>query len=136
MASEGTNQVSEINQRWRKSVKPLAVKDTVEWASADLGRATLDYGARFSQEDVERIRLGYVCINCWEPHESPYPEACSLCGYEMRERQGADFAEKFEGVERDPRAVLIETELDKLDDKHERNWHTSKLGIVVPQNVA
>jgi len=109
------------------------VKDTVEWAAADLGRATLDYAARFSQEDIERIRLGYVCINCWEPHESPFPEACALCGFPMREEQSAAFQEKFKGVERDPRSVLIERELDALDDRHERRFHTTKAGIVVPK---
>ena len=121
-----------ITQRWRKPAKVLAVKDTVEWATADLGRPTLDYEARFDQDTIDRFRLGYMCMECLEPHESPLPERCSLCGYEMKERQAADFARKFKGVERDPRAKLIEKELDALDDRHERRFHETKTGIVIP----
>lgn len=123
----------QIVQRWRKPVTPLAVDDTWNWSSGELGRATLDYSARFSQEDTERIRLGYVCIRCWEPHESPMPEKCALCAYPIRAEQPAEFQEKFQGVQRDPRAELIERELDRVDDKHERRFHTTKTGIVVPR---
>lgn len=125
----------EITQRWRKPVKPLAVDDTWDWASAELGRPTLDYKIRFSEEDTERIRLGYVCIQCWEPHETPMPEKCALCGYAIRERQSAEFSQKFEGVERDPRAELIQKGLDRVDDTHERRFHTTKTGIVVPSSA-
>ena len=124
-----------VTQRWRAPVTALAVKDTPDFATADLGRATLDYEARFSPDQIDRFRLGYACLECWEPHESPFPEACSLCGYEIRARQGGDFARKFKGVERDPRAVLIEKELDALDDKHERRFHTTKTGLVVPRSI-
>lgn len=125
----------QIVQRWRKPVTPLAVKDTMEWATSDLGRATLDYQARFSTEQIERFRLGYACLECWEPHEAPFPEACALCGYEMRVRQGEDFARKFEGVERDPRSKLIEKELDALDDRHERRFYETKSGVLVPKGI-
>lgn len=126
---------SEIRRRWRKPVTALAVDDTVEWATDRLGRATLDYRARFAPEQIERFRLGYACIECWEPHEAPFPERCSLCGYEMRSRQGEDFANKFRGVERDPRAKLIQSELDALDDKHERRFYETNSGIVVPKGL-
>ena len=124
-----------IVQRWRKPVRPMAVKDNYDWASADLGRETMDYSARFSPDDTERIRLGYVCIRCWEPHETPMPESCALCGFPIREEQAAEFHQKFQGEERDPRAVLIEKELDRVDDKHERNYHVTKTGIVIPKQV-
>ncbi len=124
---------NEIVQRWRRPVTSLAVADTHEWATADLGRPTLDYKARFPPEQIDRFRFGYVCIECWEPHETPYPDKCALCGYLMRERQAADFARKFEGDERDPRAELLERELDRVDDTHERNFHVTKSGIVVPK---
>jgi len=121
-----------IIRRWRKPVTALSVDNTWDRATSDLGRATLDYKARFPLEQIERFRLGYVCIECWEPHESPFPEKCSLCGYGMRAWQNEDFARKFKGVERDSRAELIERELDSLDDKHERNYYETNSGIVVP----
>jgi len=30
-------------------------------------------------EDVEQVRQGYRCLNCWEPLESAWPRACPLC---------------------------------------------------------
>jgi len=125
----------QIVQRWRRPVTSLSVDDTFEWATADLGRPTLDYKARFAPDQIDRFRLGYCCLECWEPHESPFPERCSLCGYEMRDRQAADFARKFKGVERDPRSKLIQRELDALDDKHERNFHQTKSGVVIPRSL-
>lgn len=124
---------SEIRRRWSTPVRPLAVKDTYDYATADLGRATLDYAMRLSPDDKERVRLGYVCIKCWEPHDMPFPEACSLCGFPMRDEQPAEFQRVFKGVERDPRASLIEKELDRVDDTHERNFYETKSGIVVPR---
>lgn len=50
-----------------------------------------------SPEMVEAIRQGYLCINCDEPQESPFPERCSLCGYRMGDKQQADFDEMFKG---------------------------------------
>lgn len=124
-----------IRNRWRKPVKVLAVEDTTEWATADLGRPTLDYRMRVDQESTERFRLGYVCLNCMEPHESPFPDKCSLCGYEMKTRQPEDFSKRFRGTERDPRAALIERELDRVDDVHERRFYKTKGGVVVPKSV-
>lgn len=124
-----------VNARWRKPVRPMAVEDLTTTATVINGRETLEVKARFTPEDIERFRLGYVCINCFEPHETPLPENCSLCGYAMRDQQPAEFERAFMGVERDPRAVRIEQELDRLDDKHERNFHITKSGIVVPRPV-
>lgn len=124
-----------IVQRWRKPVTALAVEDTPDVMSFDAGRPTQDYKARFAPEQIERFRTGYACLNCWEPHETPFPEACSLCGYPMHAQQSEDFTQKFEGVERNPRAALIEKELDRVDDLHERRFHTTKSGIIVPTSL-
>lgn len=125
----------EVKQRWRVPVRPLAVRDDLGFASADLGRMTGEYTARFSESDIERIRLGYVCIKCWEPHEVSFPERCALCGFPIRDEQRIEFDHKFKGPERNPRAVLIEKELDALDDRHERNFHVTKAGVVIPRRI-
>lgn len=123
-----------INARWRKPVIPEAVEDD-EWATAELGRPALDMKVRFSPDDVERFRTGYACIRCWEPQPEPFPEKCSLCKFPMRSNQAHEFAQNFKGVQRNPRAVRLEEELERLDDKHERNFHVTKTGIVVPSWV-
>lgn len=122
-------------ERWRQPVIPLAVRDDETTVTTELGRPTLDLQARFRMDDIHRFRLGYACLNCWEPHETPFPEACTLCGYPMRERQGSDFSLKFQGLERDPKALAIEKGLDRVDDNHERNFYESTAGILVPRSV-
>ena len=119
--------------RWRKPIKPLAVKNEETHATADLGRATLEYSARFSEDDIERFKLGYACLRCWEPLETAMPESCPLCGYRVKKEQPSDFKRLFQGFERDPRAIRIERELDKLDDKHEKRFWVPKPGIIVPR---
>lgn len=124
-----------IKQRWRKPSTPLATADVHDVATADLGRATLEHTERWSPDEIERRRLGYVCIKCWEPHEAPFPEACALCGFPMRERQAEEFDRIFRGVQRDPKAALIERELDRIDDVHERRYYETNSGIVIPRGV-
>lgn len=119
---------------WRRPSPPIAVEDG-EFATSEVGRDTLDYKARFSQDEIGRRLEGYVCINCWEPHELPFPEKCSLCGFMMRRDQVRVFHEQFEGNERARWVERIERELDSLDDKHERNFHETKSGIVIPRSL-
>lgn len=90
--------------RWRKPVVPLAVTEQPTVITVDLGRETQEISTRFKPEDIERFRLGYCCLQCWEPHETPFPEQCSLCRYPIRERQATDFRARFRGVERDAKA--------------------------------
>src|SRR5438128_2438691 len=34
-------------------------------------------------ETFQRIKLGYMCLICKEPHEKPFPELCALCRFPM-----------------------------------------------------
>lgn len=122
-------------ERWRRPVIPLAVADDDAAVTNELGRTTTNFTARFKPEDIERFRTGYCCLQCWEPHQRPFPKRCSLCGYPMRSEQAFDFQALFVGVERDPKAVRIEEGLDRVDDTHERNFYELKNGIVVPRGV-
>lgn len=121
--------------RWRQPVIPLAVTDEPTVVSVLNGKERVEIRTRFKPADIERFRTGYCCLECWEPHEHPFPEQCSLCGYRMRDRQAADFARLFKGPERDPRAVRLEQEQDRVDDTHERNFHVTTSGIVIPKGV-
>lgn len=126
---------SHIIERWRQPVIPLAVTDEPTTFSVFNGKERLEIRARFKPSDIERFRTGYCCLECWEPHEKPFPDRCVLCQYPMRESQARDFQRLFMGVERDRRAVLIESELDRVDDTHERRFHKTKSGIIVPANT-
>jgi hypothetical protein len=43
------------------------------------------------------LREGRQCLRCDEPFEIPFPVACPLCGYSVKERQIMDIAMEFEG---------------------------------------
>jgi hypothetical protein len=124
-----------FQERWRKPVVPLKVTEDEASATNDLGRTTTNFTARFTPDDIERFRTGYVCLQCWEPHPRPFPGKCSLCKYPMRKEQAIAFRALFGGLERDPFALKIEAGLDRVDDTHERNFYVAKNGIVVPKGV-
>jgi len=82
------------------------------------GRALRDYRFVFRREDIERMRSGYVCLRCFEPHEHAWPEQCHLCRLKMRQDQAQFFARWF-----DPNEEIIRlgrdwrAELDGLDER-------------------
>jgi len=133
MVFPAANAVSRVRD-WRRPSVPIAVEDG-EFATAETGRATLDYKARFSEVEIGRRREGYVCVNCWEPQETPFPEKCCLCGFPMQRLQRQVFDAQFQGNERARWVERIEDELEKLEDTHERNFHKTKTGIMVPKGV-
>ena len=50
-----------------------------------------------SEEDFGRLAAGYVCLNCLEDLDTPFPDACPICGYGMREHQTRELNQHFEG---------------------------------------
>ena len=124
-----------ITRRWAKPVVPLHIQAEDTHYTIVNGRETLEISGRFTKDDIERFRLGYCCINCWEPHESPMPENCSLCRFAMKKQQAEVFRQTFAGVQRDPRALRIEEGLDRVDDTHERNFYETNSGIIVPRTL-
>lgn len=78
-------------ERWRAPVIPLGIEPQADqgiWLPD--GRVQGGVSLILSADDVERIRTGYVCAKCFEPHEQAWPERCQLCGAPMRELQ-ADY---------------------------------------------
>lgn len=68
----------------------------------------------FEEEDVERIRTGYCCLQCGESqvdHGAPFPEKCWLCGFPMKEKQLDRFASEFQGNIRVGPSTSLEDEL-------------------------
>ena len=90
-----------MTERWARPVIPVLLEKSTQsvWMekTPDGVVARSDYNATLTKDDTERVRLGYVCLRCWEPHEVPFPDECSLCGYAMRDYQARDFALEWEG---------------------------------------
>lgn len=96
----------------------------------------------YTQDDTNRLREGYCCINCGESqvgHEGPMPENCWLCGYEMRAKQAERFAKEFKGTLRIGPSTSIDEELAiaeeyvRREELKQRGMTPS--GIVVPSGL-
>jgi hypothetical protein len=108
-----------MTDRWAKPVVPLAVEE--------VGKSLVYGGHRwdFSQfvlehDDVERIRLGYVCIHCLEPHEKPYVWRCSVCKFPIRYVQDKVFERFYEGEEKVGPSVTLAEEMEIAKEMVER----------------
>ena len=86
-------------------------------------------------ETTERVRLGYLCLDCMEPHEESFPENCSLCGFPMRSMQIFEFARRYKGEERLKGSGIAEEEAWMIEESARRRFakEMSKGGIIVPR---
>ena len=107
---------------WRDGVKLEAlIEDPAEIVQVG-GRWMNDVKAALAPEQVERIRQGYVCIECLEPQETPFPQACSAfwCKYPMREKQTLEFEKRFRGEMRAGASTTLREDFDRLEEESKR----------------
>jgi hypothetical protein len=95
-------------ERWAIPVIPLGVEEAGK--SLQIGSRRYDAPCYILKpDDVDRVRLGWVCIICLEQHPEPYPEQCSHCGFPMRGYQDTVFEKLYGGeVHVGPRTTLAE----------------------------
>jgi hypothetical protein len=126
-------------ERWRKPAVPLEISQDVESAWWDGTRWYGGTNATYGTEDHERFRAGRLCFGhsglCAEPFETPFPETCSVCGYEVRENQARDYAIEFQGEKHIGPSTSMRQEMDRLNDWADREYHTTRSGIVVPRRA-
>lgn len=120
-----------MTERWRKPVIPVGIDHSAHAYSSDGHgwRKHLDW--ILTPEDFERVKEGYVCINCMEPHETPFPEACLVCGFRMREEQAKMIAFEYEGEKYIGPSTTTREEMDKLQEENERR-KPRKTSILLP----
>lgn len=87
----------------------------------------------YDGDTLARMRLGYVCFRCMEPHEVPMPTSCSLCGYAMSEYQTRDIDAEFDGTKHVGPSVSIDDEIERLRERKRRERLD---GIWVPPDAA
>jgi hypothetical protein len=106
-----------VSERWRKPVLLVGIESSLDTMTIGT-RVYRDYEYIMKREDWDRIREGYVCIQCFEPHETPFPERCPLCGTTARE-QRERIPQEFSGetLDLDPR---YEDEEAQLQEENER----------------
>jgi hypothetical protein len=123
-----------VNERWRQ---PATVFDVVEDNTVSRtpdGRLRNEAQISVDDETIGRMKAGYLCANCLEPHEVPFPVMCALCGYPMRERQLHDLATRPGSL----KAVSVGSRINKEDEFARMNEHyeyEKRTGIILPDAV-
>lgn len=111
--------------RWRKPVTTLNIEvsrtRSCRFVGDDRGLME-EYEVTLDPESVERIRLGHVCINCFEPQQSPFPDECALCGYAIKTDQANQFALTYTGVERIGPRISLADEALMAAEQASRIW--------------
>ena len=120
-------------ERWRRWEPPALIEDSLTDVVVEEGRLSRAADVTWSKEVIDgRIKAGYQCLKCCEPQETPFPEACSLCGYPMKSQQSFDFLKEFQGDKWLGPKIPIDEELAALEEKSERKAHQAGSSIVVP----
>lgn len=86
-----------MRERWRKPAEVLDVEQLHQGIWLPDGRVQGAVRITFSEETVERMRAGYMCVKCLEPLEHAWPEKCPVCGCPIRTKQAEYFAQEFGG---------------------------------------
>ena len=118
--------------RWRKPVIPQAIENDPDEFYWDGHGWRKQVDVTLSPDDFERVKQGYVCQNCLEPQETPFPEACSLCGFPMKEKQRALLEFEFRGHKKVGPSTSLREEQDRLDEWAEENVWKPGQQIWVP----
>ncbi len=80
-----------------------------------------------SEEEHEQIRHGYRCLNCMEPFEAPFPQACGVCGFLVADNQSRELYRQHQGSHR-----YGPTPDSVFDDEREREAWVPKNYIWTP----
>ena len=87
-------------ERWRKPAEVIDIQELPDqgfWLPD--GRVQGAVQLTLSEDTIERMRLGYMCVKCMEPFEQAWPERCPVCGAPVRDKQAEYFAREFAGEE-------------------------------------
>jgi len=108
-----------ITERWAEPVIPLGVEE----AGKMLAVQGIIYNVPcyiLKESDVERVRLGYVCLMCLEPHRENHPKFCSICGFPMRAVQDEVFEHLYQGEVKVGPSTTLEEEWERAKESIER----------------
>lgn len=104
------------------------------------GREFLDVNMALHEEDVERIRTGYVCIRCLEPQPRPFPKRCESrlpdgsrwCNFPIADRQLEEFAIMFKGTVKIGSSINVADEIERMREFDE---YEARTGLLIPPHI-
>lgn len=131
-------------ERWRKEAVTYDAVEGDTLVAMPSGEWMIQAKIAVDGETLERLFAGYLCKNCLEPQEVPFPEVCNAlrlpngevvgCFYRMRTNQLRDLEMEYGTLEE----VRIGSQV-KLNDEVERlkqmNAYEQRTGLVLPDNV-
>jgi len=87
-----------------------------------------------TQEQVDKIRAGYICVKCLEDYTSPFPDECSVCKFPMRDQQAAEFAKDYRGEIKFGPSTTLDDERGIMNEMREREAYdrARRLGLKLP----
>ena len=99
------------------------------------GRRTQRHAFGLTDEVVERIKQGYVCIKCLEAYANAFPDKCLVCGFPMRDQQAAEFAKDFRGGVQYGPSTTIDEEYEIAEEMIQKDAYdrARKLGLILPE---
>lgn len=116
---------------------------TTEWTDTDPDAFTVMPDGRkmqrtvfgLSEEQVERIRQGFICIKCLEVYAIAFPDACKVCGFPMRDHQAEEFAKDFRGGVAFGPSTTLEEEYAIAEEMIQREAYekATRLGLILPK---
>lgn len=107
------------------------VKDDVDSeiiASFGDGRDFRDVEITYPPDVIHAMRAGYICMECQEPQATAFPMKCSLCGFEMKERQILKLAMEFEGERHVGPEKPLREHLMELEESRLKREFDAKIG--------
>jgi hypothetical protein len=104
-----------VSERWAKPPVVYDVEpDPDRFTLTGDGRLFSEVKLTVDADTMARLRQGYLCANCLQPHSEAMPEQCSLCGFEIRAQQTDWLSAHFHGRELIGSKVKLADELARL----------------------
>jgi hypothetical protein len=133
-----------MSERWRK---PAVTYDAVEGdtlVQMPSGEVMVQAKVSVDDDTLERIKQGYVCKNCLEPQEEPFPEVCTAlklpsgevvgCFYRMRDNQLRDLEMEYGSLEEVHIGSRINPD-EEIGRLREMDEFEDRTGIILPDHV-
>lgn len=126
-------------ERWREPVEIVSIESstgTVRFGNDS--RLQRDYEVIVTEGTYDRMKAGYMCAQCYEPFEQPFPEQCGVCNFRVRDLQPKQLNDTYLGETWVGSTQTLDDELAELAEKNERAKRAAQVGssqIVLPPNV-
>jgi hypothetical protein len=114
-------------ERWRRPAVVLDVQQDPEQVyETRSGRTFGNVRLLVDRETYERMRLGYMCANCQEPFQIPWPRVCNFCGVYVREQQADFLAKQYRGEETLKGGFNYDEEIERIREAADRKQREEK----------